>query len=117
VPHRDRIAIDPSVTIEPPITEDDVFFARLAAADALLLPVNFDADSVRMIRYSMPTKVPAYLLSGTPTLVYGPAGVAQVDYALGRRWGHVVPRRDPAARRLTPARTPPTSRAALALIG
>jgi glycosyltransferase involved in cell wall biosynthesis len=96
-PHRDRIAIDPSVTIEPPITEDGAFFARLAAADALLLPVNFDAASIRMIRYSMPTKVPAYLLSGTPTLVYGPAGVAQVDYALSRGCGHVVAQREPAA--------------------
>jgi glycosyltransferase involved in cell wall biosynthesis len=96
-PHRDRIAIGPSVTIEPPITEDAAFFARLAAADALLLPVNFDAGSVRMIRYSMPTKVPAYLLSGTPTLVYGPAGVAQVDYARDRGWGHVLARRDLAA--------------------
>jgi glycosyltransferase involved in cell wall biosynthesis len=96
-PHRDRLEIDPSVTVEPPITDDTTFFARLAAADALLLPVNFDAGSVRMIRYSMPTKVPAYLVSGTPVLVYGPVEVAQVGYALDRAWGHVVPRREPAA--------------------
>ena len=94
-PHRDRLEIDPSITIEPPITDDSIFFARLAAADALLLPVNFDPDSTRMIRYSMPTKVPAYLVSGTPVLVYGPREVAQVSYALDRGWGHVVSQRDP----------------------
>ncbi len=94
-PYRDRIEIDPTVTIEPPITDDTAFFARLAAADALLLPANFDADSIRMIRYSMPTKVPAYLVSGTPVLVYGPTDVAQVGYARDRAWGHVVSQRDP----------------------
>jgi hypothetical protein len=52
-----------------------------------------------MIRYSMPTKVPAYLVSGTPVLVYGPPEVAQVRYALDRGWGHVVSHRDPAVLR------------------
>lgn len=95
-PHRDRLAVDPAIVIEPPITDDTAFFARLAEADALLLPVNFDDASIRMIRYSMPTKVPAYLVSGTPVLVYGPPEVAQVRYALDRAWGHVVSHRDPA---------------------
>jgi glycosyltransferase involved in cell wall biosynthesis len=93
-PYRDRLEIDPSIVIEPPITDDDTFFARLTGADALLLPVNFDDASIRMIRYSMPTKVPAYLVSGTPVLVYGPPEVAQVRYALDRGWGHVVSNRD-----------------------
>lgn len=93
--YRDRLEIDPSVTVDPPITDDDEFFARLAGADVLLLPTNFDADSIRMVRYSMPTKVPAYLVSGTPILVYGPDEIAQVRYAQDRGWGHVVARRDP----------------------
>lgn len=95
-PYRDRLAIDPSILIEPPITDDGVFFTRLAEADALLLPVNFDDGSIRMIRYSMPTKLPAYLVSGTPVLVYGPRQIAQVRYALDHGWGHVVSQRDPA---------------------
>ena len=98
-PYRDRLEIDPSIVIEPPITDDDTFFARLAEADALLLPVNFDDTSIRMIRYSMPTKVPAYLVSGAPVLVYGPPEVAQVRYALDRAWGHVVSHRDPVVLR------------------
>lgn len=95
-PHREKIAIDSSISIVPPITDDEEFFSQLASADALLLPANFDAESIRMIRYSMPTKVPAYLVSGTPILVYGPAEVAQVSYAQSRGWGHVIHRREPA---------------------
>jgi glycosyltransferase involved in cell wall biosynthesis len=62
----------------------------IAQADALLLPVNFDAATVRYIRYSMPTKVPAYLFSGTPILAYGPAQVAQIRYAKECDWALVV---------------------------
>jgi len=41
----------------------------------------------------MPTKIPAYLVSGTPILVYGPQAVAQVRYAQEAGWGHVVCRK------------------------
>jgi len=77
--------------------DDDTYFATLAQADVLLLPVNFDPASFHYIRLSMPTKVPSYLASGVPILVYGPAGLAQVDYARKYGWGQVVPRRSPAA--------------------
>jgi hypothetical protein len=60
----------------------------------LVLPINYDAETVDFIRYSMPTKVPAYMASGTPILVYGPRGVAQVDYAAREGWGLVVSDRD-----------------------
>jgi glycosyltransferase involved in cell wall biosynthesis len=51
------------------------------AADLLVLPVNFDRASRRFIQYSMPAKIAAYLASGTPLLVYGPADVPPVCYA------------------------------------
>jgi glycosyltransferase involved in cell wall biosynthesis len=79
--------------IHDSITEDENFFRTLGEADILVLPVNFDEESVNFIRYSMPTKVPAYLLSGTPILVYGPETVAQVRYALKEKWGHVISQR------------------------
>jgi len=69
---------------------DEAFFWTLNSADALLLPVNFDQQSTHFIRYSMPTKIPGYLLSGTPILVYGPAEVAQVAYAREAGWGLVA---------------------------
>lgn len=82
----------PAVRFAPP-PEDDTVAPLFTGADLLVLPVNFDQRSRRYIRYSMPTKVPAYLASGTPTLVYGPRGVAQVDYAQAGRWGYVVQER------------------------
>lgn len=62
------------------------------AADLLLLPVNFDKESVRYIKYSMPTKVPAYMFSGTPTLAYGPESVASIRYA--KQWAFCVTKKD-----------------------
>ena len=88
--YRQRLELHPAIQLEETIADDDVFYARLANADALLLPVNFDAESVRFIRYSMPAKLPAYMISGTPILVYGPGEVAQVQYAMQEGWGHVV---------------------------
>jgi glycosyltransferase involved in cell wall biosynthesis len=96
-PVRHLLEIGPSIRIVPPIEDDEQFYRRIAEADGLVLPVNFDADSIRFIRYSMPTKVPAYLFSGTPILVYGPDKVAQVSYAAKEGWGLVVDRRDETA--------------------
>jgi glycosyltransferase involved in cell wall biosynthesis len=81
-PHRRRLVVADNISLYDTITEDATFFRRIASADALLLPVNFDAATVRYIRYSMPTKLPAYLFSGTPILAYGPAEVAQLSYLL-----------------------------------
>jgi len=93
-PYRQDLEVHESVKISEPMEQDDVFYDRIARADALVLPVNFDQRSVTFIRYSMPTKVPAYLSSGTPILVYGPRGVAQVDYAADSGWGLVVSERN-----------------------
>lgn len=73
------------------------YFETVQAADVLLLPVNFAPSAIRMVRYSMPTKVPEYLVSGVPVLLYGPDGIAQIDYATNAGWGYVVARRDEAA--------------------
>jgi glycosyltransferase involved in cell wall biosynthesis len=93
-PLRDRLLCDRAIRLHDVISDDETYFRTLAEADILLLPVNFDAHSVRYIRLSMPTKVPSYLVSGTPILVYGPSGVAQVDYAREAGWGHVVDQPD-----------------------
>jgi glycosyltransferase involved in cell wall biosynthesis len=95
-PLRARLACDEAIRLHDVIADDETYFRTLAAADILLLPVNFDPHSVRYIRLSMPTKVPSYLVSGTPVLVYGPAETTQVAYARDTGWGHVVDRPDPA---------------------
>lgn len=91
--YREQLVVDDAIRLHDAITEDEEVFRRLAEADILLLPVNFDSKTVRYIRYSMPTKVPAYLSSGTPILVYGSADTAQVKYAQKAGWGHVVSER------------------------
>ena len=113
---RTRLEIAPCVRLSDTIADDAAFFRAITAADILVLPVNFDADSVRLIRYSMPTKLSAYLASGTPVLVYGPAGVAQVEDARRHGWGHVVdrPGAGPVAAALTALADDAALRAGLA---
>lgn len=77
--------------------DDEAFFNVLEEADVLLLPANFDAQSRHFIRLSMPTKVPSFLASGVPILVYGPPDTAQAEDAAGLGWGLVAGKRDPAA--------------------
>ena len=61
-------------------------------ADLLILPVNFDRATVEYVKYSMPTKVPAYMFSGTPALAYGPRFVASIAYA--SEWAYCVFNKD-----------------------
>lgn len=63
-----------------------------ANADLLLLPVNFDKNTVEYVKYSMPNKIPAYMFSGTPTLAYGSASVASIKYA--KEWAYCVTAKD-----------------------
>lgn len=83
-------ATHPNVVLDDSNPDDSDFFQGLADADALLLPVNFDEASINFIRYSMPTKVPAYLNSGSPILAYGPVSTAQIGYAHSSGWGLVI---------------------------
>ncbi|MEK9132838.1 MAG: glycosyltransferase, partial [Patescibacteria group bacterium] len=66
-------------------------------ADLVILPVNFDAHTVKYVKYSMPTKIPAYMFSGTPTLAYGPDSVASIQYA--HDWAYCVTHRNAKALR------------------
>lgn len=82
-------AVGPAIYLHGPLTDDEEFFRTTCEADILLMPVNFDRASCDFVRYSMPTRVPAYMASGTPILVYGPEDVAQVGYAANEEWGLV----------------------------
>lgn len=96
-PFRDRLLAHQGVSLHDTVTDDDAFFQLIGGADALVLPVNFDRESATFIRYSMPTKLPAYLASGTPILGYGPPEVAQLAVLADQQCGLVVGRRDGAA--------------------
>jgi len=75
--------------LKDPLDDAEVANA-MALADILALPVNFDLHTRRYVRYSNPTKLPAYMISGTPILAYGPRGVDQIDRAERDGWGYVV---------------------------
>jgi glycosyltransferase involved in cell wall biosynthesis len=63
---------------------------KFAHADLLLLPQDFDAKSVQFLKYSFPTKVSEYMISGTPILVYGDERTGLTKYALKEKWAYVV---------------------------
>lgn len=93
-PFRSRFAAYEGTRVVPQVPREQ-YFQAVCQADVLLLPVNFDPSTIRLIRYSMPTKVPEYLVSGVPILLYGPEGIAQVAYAMRQGWGLAITQRSP----------------------
>ena len=70
-------------------------YRLLASADLLVIPVSFASESYEEIRLSFPTKLPECLASGVPTLVYGPAGSAPVEFCRRHQLASVIPERGP----------------------
>ena len=62
----------------------------LSNADLLLIPYDFDGIGYRFIKYSMPTKVSEYMISGTPILIVAPKSTALSEYASNYNWGCVI---------------------------
>ena len=71
--------------------------AALTHADALILAYGFDPRTIEYYRYSFPTKLVPYMLSGTPILAYGPASIAPIDYVVKGGWARVVTTKSPEA--------------------
>ena len=59
-------------------------------ADFLILPYDFSLKSIKFIRYSMPTKAPEYMVSGTPIIIFAPEVTAIVKYAKKYDWAEVI---------------------------
>jgi len=59
-------------------------------ADFLLLPYDFTPRSIRYIKLSMPTKVPEYMISGTPVIIFAPEETAVVKYAKENEWAELI---------------------------
>lgn len=62
----------------------------LTSYDLLLLPFNFDKDSLRFFKYSWPTKMSEYMASGVPICIYGPQDTAFTQYAERDKWAYVI---------------------------
>lgn len=61
-----------------------------ASADFLYLPYDFSEESIRFIKYSMPTKAPEFMMSGTPVIIFGPGETALVQDAMENGWAKVI---------------------------
>jgi len=69
---------------------DEKMPATLAGADLLVLPYDFAGRAARFACLSYPTKAPAYMATGTPTLVYAPREHALALDAREKDWACVV---------------------------
>jgi glycosyltransferase involved in cell wall biosynthesis len=63
---------------------------KFASVDLLVIPFDFDEDSLAFLRYSFSTKIPEYMISGTPVLVYADRQTALAKYAAKGEWAYVV---------------------------
>ena len=63
---------------------------KFSSVDLLILPEDFDAASIEFLKYSIQTKVPEYMISGTPILVYADKRTALAQYAIRDGWAYLV---------------------------
>ncbi|TKK70333.1 glycosyltransferase family 4 protein [Ilyomonas limi] len=59
-------------------------------ADILVLPYDFSEESIKYIKYSMPTKASEYMVCGTPIIVFAPGETAISRYAQECGWAKVI---------------------------
>jgi glycosyltransferase involved in cell wall biosynthesis len=108
----------PHTLMQPPV-EFEQLRSVLTGADVLVIPSDFAGWGRRFARLSMPTKVPAYMASGTPVLLYSPRTHAMCAWAEQAKWALVVGERSPdrLAQTLTHLATSPALREALSCRG
>lgn len=61
-----------------------------SAADFLILPYDFSSESIKYIKYSMPTKASEFMISGTPVIIFAPEETAIVKYARQYNWAEII---------------------------
>ncbi len=61
-----------------------------STADFLLLPYDFSPNAIDFIKYSMPTKAPEYMMSGTPIILFAPEETAIVKYCELKKCAKII---------------------------
>jgi glycosyltransferase involved in cell wall biosynthesis len=61
-----------------------------SSADFLVLPYDFSDRSISYVKYSMPTKAPEYMISGTPILIFASEVTAIIKYAKQSDWAYFI---------------------------
>jgi glycosyltransferase involved in cell wall biosynthesis len=77
---------------KPPLHED--LPSVLKGGDILFLPETFDPAEADVIRLSISTKAPLYMMSEIPVLVYASPATGVFDYAKKNGWAYVVDKQD-----------------------
>ena len=77
------------VRFRPSVSYDELP-AIFSSSDALLLPNDFDDDSIRFLRYSMPTKASEFMISGTPVFLFAHEMTAVSQSAKQHGWAYVL---------------------------
>lgn len=77
-------------TLHKPLVAYNELPKVFAQADILYLPYDFSEESIRFIKYSMPTKAPEYMVCGTPILMFAPEETALVIAAKKGKWAKLV---------------------------
>lgn len=66
----------------------------ISNSDLLLVPFTFNTDEFDHYRLSFPTKLLESLVTGIPTLIYGPKGMAGIDFCEDQKFGIVISKRE-----------------------
>lgn len=70
----------PAILLNKPLKHDEMpeLYSKF---DLLFLPIDFDKLSIKFTRFSMPTKISEYMISGVPILIHAPEEIAIVKFA------------------------------------
>ena len=64
--------------------------------DFLLLPCDFSDKAIKFLKYSMPTKAPEYMITGTPIIILAPEETAIFQYGQKSDWAFTIDSDDPS---------------------
>lgn len=78
-----------------PVVEYSKLPYIFSQADILVIANDFDKEGIDFLRYSMPTKVTEYMVSGTPVLIYAPYETAVSRFFDENECGCCVTDQDP----------------------
>jgi glycosyltransferase involved in cell wall biosynthesis len=80
------------VQINPTIPYSDIPKV-FSSVDILVLPIDFSSKGINFLKYSMPTKVTEFMISGTPILLFCDQQVSLFDHATKYGWAYTVSER------------------------
>jgi glycosyltransferase involved in cell wall biosynthesis len=78
-----------------PVVEYSKLPLIFSQADILVIANDFDKEGIDFLRYSMPTKVTEYMVSGTPVMVYAPYETAVSRFFEENECGCCITEQDP----------------------